>query len=114
MVPGLVTRGGTWSGPGGCPLSGLSGHSRHPPDQVPRDQVHPPEYGQRAAGTHPTGMHSCLKKTHKISKFPFLEMYDLQSDFEWMESHFVLPEKKLQGKHLVDFPFTFTSQKKYS
>ena len=21
----------------------------------------PPEYGQRSAGTHPTGMHSCLK-----------------------------------------------------
>ena len=34
--------------------------SRHPPDHV-----HPPgkqtaAYGQRAAGTHPTGMHSCL------------------------------------------------------
>ena len=31
----------------------------------PRDQVHParpgtpPKYGLRAAGTHPTGMHSC-------------------------------------------------------
>ena len=24
----------------------------------PRDQM--PEYGQRSAGTHPTGMHSCL------------------------------------------------------
>ena len=39
----------------------------HPPGTryTPRDQVHPPpeqqppEYGQRSAGTHPTGMHSC-------------------------------------------------------
>ena len=48
-----------------------------PPDQAdplpPRDQTHPPgsgrhpppgkqtaAYGQRAAGTHPTGMHSCF------------------------------------------------------
>ena len=28
--------------------------SRHPPEQTP------PAYGQRAAGTHPTGMHSCI------------------------------------------------------
>ena len=55
--------------------------TRHPPDQAPPpsrsrhplpgeqtpppDHVHPPgkqtaAYGQRAAGTHPTGMHSCL------------------------------------------------------
>ena len=53
--------------------------SRHPPpaadtplgpdppqDQTPRSRHHPPPgkqtaaYGQRAAGTHPTGMHSCL------------------------------------------------------
>ena len=42
--------------------------TRHPPDQThtppgadtapPRNQT--PAYGQRAAGTHPTGMHSCL------------------------------------------------------
>ena len=25
----------------------------------------PPEYGQRSAGTHPTGMHSCIH--HKVS-----------------------------------------------
>ena len=34
----------------------------HPPDQVPpQDQVHPRtrSYGQRAGGTHPTGMQSC-------------------------------------------------------
>ena len=35
------------------------------PRYTPPDQVHPPprlqtpEYGQRSAGTHPTGMHSC-------------------------------------------------------
>ena len=43
--------------------------SRHPPEQTtrsrsPREQTPPgeqtPAYGQRAAGTHPTGMHSCL------------------------------------------------------
>ena len=48
--------------------------TRHPPDQTPPpDQTHPtpgtrhspweqqtPEYGLRAAGTHPTGMHSCI------------------------------------------------------
>ena len=26
-----------------------------------RGGVYPPEYGQRSAGTHPTGMNSCLK-----------------------------------------------------
>ena len=36
-----------------------------PSDQTPPDQTHPPPkqtpaYGLRAAGTHPTGMHSCL------------------------------------------------------
>ena len=30
--------------------------SRHPPGKQT------PAYGQRAAGTHPTGMHSCFKK----------------------------------------------------
>ena len=34
-----------------------------PPDQPPREQTPPrkqtPAYGLRAAGTHPTGMHSC-------------------------------------------------------
>ena len=44
------------------------GPGRHPPDQAdtpprtrqtpPREQT--PAYGLRAAGTHPTGMHSCL------------------------------------------------------
>ena len=45
--------------------------SRHPPptkadtlqSRHPREQTPPPKqtpaYGQRAAGTHPTGMHSC-------------------------------------------------------
>ena len=36
------------------------------PDRPPRDQADPPrsrlhKYGLRAAGTHPTGMHSCVK-----------------------------------------------------
>ena len=51
------------------------GPGTHPPGTryTPRDQVHPPgpgapppeqqppEYGQRSAGTHPTGMHSCFQ-----------------------------------------------------
>ena len=44
--------------PGSRPLG-----SRHPPPQTrhhpPRKQT--PAYGQRAAGMHPTGMHSCVK-----------------------------------------------------
>ena len=32
-----------------------------PTRYTPPDQVQPPRYGQRAAGTHPTGMHSCLQ-----------------------------------------------------
>ena len=40
--------------------------SRHPPEQTPTGADTPPKetpaYGQRAAGTHPTGMHSCLFK----------------------------------------------------
>ena len=46
--------------------------SRHPPgaDTHPRSR-HPHQkqtaaYGQRAAGTHPTGMHSCFLKAHKL------------------------------------------------
>ena len=33
--------------------------SRHPQDQIPLPRKHTPAYGQRAASTHPTGMHSC-------------------------------------------------------
>ena len=37
-----------------------------PPDRYPPRQVQPPQkcmlgYGQQAGGTHPTGMHSCLR-----------------------------------------------------
>ena len=34
---------------------------RHPPDGEPPPEKQTPAYGLRAAGTHPTGMHSCLK-----------------------------------------------------
>ena len=41
--------------------------SRHLPEQTPPEQTPPPPprkktpaYGQRVAGTHPTGMHSCF------------------------------------------------------
>ena len=37
------------------PLEQTPPGSRHPPGKQT------PAYGQRAAGTHPTGMHSCLK-----------------------------------------------------
>ena len=47
------------------------GPGRHPPDQAdpPPDQADPPgkqtaAYGLRAAGTHPTGMHSCSVDVH--------------------------------------------------
>ena len=57
-------------GGGGLPQCMLGYHppgSRHPPKQThtPQEQTPPPRkqtpaYGLRAAGTHPTGMHSCL------------------------------------------------------
>ena len=36
----------------------------HPPDQADPPGKQTPEYGLRAAGTHPTGMHSCLSKDY--------------------------------------------------
>ena len=49
---------------GRTPRQGESPRSRHPPraDTPPEADPpvkHTPAYGQRAAGTHPTGMHSC-------------------------------------------------------
>ena len=58
--------------------------SRHPPEQTPPGSRHPPQsrhppgadipprkqtpaYGQWAAGTHPTGMHSCYKILRSLS-----------------------------------------------
>ena len=42
---------------------------RHPPPPRTR-QVHPPPgYGQRSAGTHPTGMHSCCWSFYKTIPF---------------------------------------------
>ena len=35
--------------------------SRHPPGAV-----HAGRYGQKAAGTHPTGMHSCCKESLRL------------------------------------------------
>ena len=78
--------GGVWSR--GVPAwsppdqAGTPHHHHHP---TPRDQTppgpgipawarHPPpeqqtlEYGQRSAGTHPTGMHSCFISCHGDSK----------------------------------------------
>ena len=48
----------------------------HPPGRyTPPGQVHPPpreqqtpEYGQRSAGTHPTGMHSCSLPCRYVSE----------------------------------------------
>ena len=55
-VPGLV--------PGGVPglvLGGVSARTQTPPPGTrhppPRREQQTPEYGLRAAGTHPTGMH---------------------------------------------------------
>ena len=41
--------------------------SRHPPGLSTPPKKQTPAYGQRAAGTHPTGMHSCF-----FLKFKFL------------------------------------------
>ena len=56
----------------------------HPPDQAdtPLDQADPPPgkqtpaYGLRAAGIHPTGMHSCCTFVHciRLKCFPFVIM----------------------------------------
>ena len=46
---GYLVRGGV-PGPGGCTWSG-----------TPPSWMQTPEYGQRSAGTHPTGMHSCTE-----------------------------------------------------
>ena len=40
------------------PLDQTPPEQTHPPDQTPPGKQ-TPAYGQRAAGTHPTGMHSC-------------------------------------------------------
>ena len=55
-----VHRGGV-SGQGEPPQPGQGEppQSRHPPPGK-----HTPAYGQRAAGTHPTGMHSCPPGKH--------------------------------------------------
>ena len=59
-------------------------------ENPPRDQAHPPgkntaAYGQWAAGTHPTGMHSCLFSVfidlHSANKRRFCPVYLL----EWRE-----------------------------
>ena len=45
-----------------CPRGGgclPASPPRADPPPPPRADTHPPAYGQRAAGTHPTGMHSC-------------------------------------------------------
>ena len=46
-----------------CPQGGLPqcmlGYQPPPPKQTPPRADPPPAYGQWAAGTHPTGMHSC-------------------------------------------------------
>ena len=58
-------------GPGTPPLDQV-----HPPGpDTPPEPGTPPEYGQRAAGTHPTGMHSCLIfKSHLTKCFLFCKL----------------------------------------
>ena len=46
--------------------------SRHPWEQTLPAKKQTPAYGQRAAGTHPTGMHSCFhRKTKRNPRLPF-------------------------------------------
>ena len=42
------------------PLSRTPGTRYTPPEQTPPGAEHAGRYGQRAGGTHPTGMQSCL------------------------------------------------------
>ena len=37
-------------------------HADNPREQTPPHAVHAGKYGQQAGGTHPTVMHTCLKK----------------------------------------------------
>ena len=50
-------------GPGTPPGPGTPQDQVPPPGPgtPPPPEQQPPEYGQRSAGTHPTGMHSCFK-----------------------------------------------------
>ena len=66
---GVLSPGGCVSGPGGCLAWGVSGMGGITPPNFCLifffDFLFPPPpkqtqaYGQRAASTHPTGMHSC-------------------------------------------------------
>ena len=62
---------GRYTPPGPDPPRDQTPQDQTPPKQTPPEQTppeadtpprsrHPPGYGQRSAGTHPTGMHSCL------------------------------------------------------
>ena len=88
----LSTGGGSASVHAGIPppWSRPNPQSRHLPEQTPRREQTPPwsrpppppprkqtpAYGQRAAGTHPTGMHSCniyfLTLSRWFKEFVFL------------------------------------------
>ena len=63
------------------PRAGRTPRSRHPPgpDPPPRNQT--PAYGLRAAGTHPTGMHSC---SLWISKWFIYTDRDIYLNCTWM------------------------------
>ena len=50
----------TLPGPGTSPGPGTPPGAGTPRDQAPRRAEHAGRYGQRAGGTHPTGMQSCL------------------------------------------------------
>ena len=57
----------------------------HAPEQTPPGIRHPPPeqtqaYGQRAASTHPTGMHSCCKFTFVLV---FLITIDISDNYNY-------------------------------
>ena len=59
---------------------GTPPRTRHPPDQTPPRPDTPPEqqtleYGLRAAGMHPTGMHSCCWKYYILNKYNYIYFF---------------------------------------
>ena len=51
-------------GPGSPPWDQV--HPSPPGPGTPPPRLQTPEYGQRSAGTHPTGMHSCLNLSWQL------------------------------------------------
>ena len=58
---------------------------RTPPDGEPPPRKQTPAYGLRAAGTHPTGMHTCRCKFHFINVQVVANLFSKRSYFHDFE-----------------------------